>query len=59
VISTCGKWVLNIIIGVLLIIFSGNLTSIYSQPTAIIVGIFILLIGLMFVFGFLKYKKFK
>ena len=54
-----GVNIFNIIIGILLLVFSGNLTSLYPQPVVIIAGIFILLIGLMFVIGLLKYKKLK
>lgn len=55
-----GVNVLNIIMGVLWIIFSGNLTSIFPQRSvSIIAGIFLLLVGLMLLIGFLKYKKLK
>ena|SRR3989338_1853515 len=54
-----GVNIFNIIIGILLLVFSKSLTSFYPQPAVIIAGIFILLIGLMFVIGLLKYKKLK
>ncbi len=54
-----GVNIFNIIIGILLLVFSGSLTSFYPQPVIIVAGIFILLISLMFVVGLLKYKKLK
>ncbi len=54
-----GVNIFNIIIGILLLVFSRNFASFFPQPIGIIAGIFLLLFGLMFVKGLLKYKKLK
>ena len=58
-----GTNILNIIIGILLLVFSSVFSGIsifkFVRPVWIFLGIFFILLGLMFVIGLLKYRQFK
>ena len=54
-----GTNILNIIIVILLLIFSGISYFRFIRPVVIFGGIFLILIGLMFVIVLLKYKNLK
>ncbi len=52
-----GTNILNIVIGILLLVFSGNSYFKFIRSGVIFGGVVLILIGLMFVIGLLKYTK--